>query len=317
MAPDIEVVFAISLTPRHGGENWELVQKNLRRTLASIRGSTRKSYRIAIACHDVPGTAGVEGEDIDVLTVPFPVERDVMRRKLDQIRKRRFIGAWLRYRLNENDGAYVMFLDADDLVHRDLVQYVLSDNNRRSYVADTGYIFDATTGLVERKMTRFDTICGSCFVSWFQRSELPRSWEDAGCVYSQFDLHREFIETATRLGKAPEPFPMPAFVYFANHGVSLRTMEFNGVREVDLSSLLPPRQARKILAQDFSCDDLAQTAASTPRFLVGVLTAGSRRIGRCLTKFISRAQSTEVRPKQADTVREELRARPSVNEISG
>lgn len=244
------------------------------------------------------------------------MEQDVMRRKLDQIRKRRFIGAWLRDRLNGNGGVYVMFLDADDLVHRNLVQYVLTDDNRRSYIVDKGYILDASTGLVERKTTRFYMTCGSCFVSWFQRGELPRSWEDAESAYSKFDLHIEFLGTATRLGKIPEPFPLHAVVYFANHRESLRMKEFSGARDVDLFNLLPPGRAREILSRDFSCDDLAETVASTPQFAVGVLTAGSRRIGRRLIRFTSHAQPPEVRTKQPDTVRKELRARPVVNEFS-
>jgi hypothetical protein len=270
-------IFAISFIPRAVCSNWERAQANLRRTIKSIRGMSRKDYRIVVACHEFPDLADLHGSDLELLLAPFPIETDLMRRGADKIRKRRLIGSWLRERLGE-DGAYVMFLDADDLVHRDLVDHILRDDNRRSYIAEAGYIFDATTGLLEQRRARFYTTCGSCFVCWFGRDDLPLSFEDADCLYSQFDLHREFKEMAARLGRPSEPFPFPAVVYLANHEESLRVKQFVRMREVDLFKLVWPRKATQVLEQDFSCADVAGTVARPWPFISGVALSSIRQL---------------------------------------
>src|SRR5438477_6920311 len=101
--------------------------------IRSIRGSLKANPLIVIACHDAPDLGNDGGNDIVLLHVPFAPEGDVTQRLADKFRKRRFIGAWLRANL-DRDGIYVMFLDADDLVHRDLADYVISHDNRRSYL---------------------------------------------------------------------------------------------------------------------------------------------------------------------------------------
>ena len=297
-------IFAISFIPRAVCSNWETAQANLRRTIRSIRGMSRDDYGIVIACHDLPDLAGMDGHDLELLQAPFPIETDLMRRGADKIRKRRLIGSWVRERLGE-DGAYVMFLDADDLVHRDLVDHVLRDDNRRSYIAEAGYIFDSTTGLLEQRLTRFYTTCGSCFVCWFDHDDLPLSFEDADCLYSQFDLHREFKEMAARLGRASEPLPFPAVVYLANHEESLRIKQFDQMREVDLFKLVWPRQAREVLEQDFSCADVARTAARQGPFISGVAVSSIRQLWhRAMRYALPGRQGLGGRGDPADVIKE-------------
>jgi len=129
MQEPIRFTFAISFIPRGVCSNWETAQANLRRTIRSIRGMSRSDYRIVIACHELPDLTDIHGSDLELLQAPFAIETDLMRRGADKIRKRRLIGSWLRERVGE-EGAYVMFLDADDLVHRRLVDHVLGDDNR-------------------------------------------------------------------------------------------------------------------------------------------------------------------------------------------
>jgi hypothetical protein len=289
-----------------------MAQLNLRRTIASIRGMSRKDFRIAIACHDVPDLRELHGSDIELLVAPFPIETDLMRRGADKIRKRRLIGSWLRERVDEA-GVYVMFLDADDFVHRDLVSHVLAEDNRRSYVAERGYIFDSTTGLLELRSRRFYATCGSCFTCWFRKQDLPRSFEDADCLYSQFDLHREFKEVAARLGRKSESFPFPAVVYMANHSESLRVKQFDQNREVDLFNLVWPSKARDILTEEFSCAEVAKSAAGAWPFLSGIAISSSRQLlHRAMRYALPRRRSFGKRGNPADVIKE-LRGSPEAS----
>ena len=282
-------VFAIPLKPRVACDDWEVVQDNLRRTIRSIRGTRNAEYFIAIACHDVPDLHEGSGSDLSVLTVPFAPESDVVQGGEDKIRKRHFIGAWLRENLKA-DAAYVMFLDADDLVHKDVVCYVLSDDNRRSYVAERGYEYDCRTGILGRRTRGFPGVCGSCFISYFQKDELPRSWDDKECAYTQFTLHREYDIAAAGLGKNADPIPFHAVIYLANHRESLRLKRPGGrLRELDLFNLVWPGQARAILVNDFSVsdDDRPVTGvAGIGSFACGVLASSFRRIRRRVNNYV-------------------------------
>src|SRR5689334_7436925 len=148
------IIFAISLQPRLVSHQWQSVEKRLRQTIQSIRGSRNVSYLIVIACHDAPDLGNEEGKDIVLLHASFAPESDVTQRLADKFRKRRLIGAWVRSNLGDQ-GIYVMFLDADDLVHRDLANYVVSHDNRRSYLVTQGYRYDCRTGILDRRSREF------------------------------------------------------------------------------------------------------------------------------------------------------------------
>ena len=299
----MKVVFAISLVPSELSDDWNLTQVNLRRTIGSIRGSTTKDYHIVVAAHDRPDLGETDCGDVTVLMAPCPIERDLMRRGVDKLNKRRLIGSWLRDRLDD-EGAYVMFLDADDLVHRDLAGYVLRDGNRRSYLVEKGYIFDASTGMLSRKKARFFGTCGSCFICWFSRDELPLSWDDGHCLYSHFDLHREFGEVAAKCGKTADALPFHAVVYFTNHGESLRLKQFNEFREVEFSGLVLPREARRILIADFSVPDLAEAISGIWGVVHGISVSCVRRTHHLVLRHILRGRRGNGRENAAEAIRD-------------
>ena len=78
-----------------------------------------------------------------------------------------------------------MFLDADDLVHKDILAYVLA-HAHGSYVVDQGYVLDLSSGVLWHRREGFHLTCGSSFVCRFARDELPSSWEDDASPFAQF-----------------------------------------------------------------------------------------------------------------------------------
>ena len=278
-------VFAISLQPRLVSHDWQAVEENLRHTIHSIRRSRHANPLIVIACHDRPELASQTGEDIVILQVPFPPETDLSERLPDKIRKRRFIGAWLRSHQDWN-GVYVMFLDADDLVHRDLAAYVLADDNRRSYLVTQGYRYDCRSGVLDRRPATFHRICASSFVGYFHKDELPRAWDDTDGAFAQFGCyppigHQDYDKLAADLGKASDAIPFPAVVYTINHGESLRSTRIHHkIRETDVRHLVLPGRARQILSEEFGFGregGETTTVAGPAKFTKAVL-------GTCLRK---------------------------------
>src|SRR5207253_1020671 len=117
---------------------------------------------------------------------------------------------------------YVMFLDADDLVHRDVVRHTLAGEHG-SYLVNDAYTFDLSRRLLQRRPEGFDWARGSCFVCRFTIDELPTSADETTSAFAQFGAspdqrgHLEYPELATELGRAPVPFPFAAAVYTVNH----------------------------------------------------------------------------------------------------
>jgi hypothetical protein len=88
-----------------------------------------------VACNDAPRLDYHPYDDLTVLVVPFPDERDISKRGEDKTYKRRFTVSRLRQTL-DGDGCYRMPLNADELESKKLVNYVATHDNRRGYIVD-------------------------------------------------------------------------------------------------------------------------------------------------------------------------------------
>jgi len=266
----VPLIFAVPVVARSQCKDWEVVQWNLRRTVKSIRQNTSPNFRIVLACNELPELEEPGLGDIDILVVPFGPELNVSKQGEDKARKRRYIASWLRKTLDV-PACYIMMLDADDLISRELVAYVTADNNRRSYVAEKGYIYDCSTGLLHRIEEGFSRYCGSGFIGYFEKNALPRDIEDLESVFSRFGVapsqnplmvgHKEYARLAAEVGIPADALPFPAIVYMANHQESLRLRRIGWRRIGVLPGLIAPLAAHRILAHDFAAPDVAPPAA--------------------------------------------------------
>lgn len=279
---DVPFVFAIPFKPKRMCTDWRQAQEYLRRTIASARlASAGHPILLCIACHDEPDLGDAAGDDVVILRVPFEEPDTQMAGGRDKARKRRFIGAWLRETIA--DDVYVMFLDADDLVRKGFVDYVLQ-RGADSYVVDAGYVVDLAAGLLQRRDIGFHHTCGSSFVYRFRHDELPTSWDDVASEYSQFGTspdqrgHQDYDKVAIELGHPATPVPFRAVAYAVNHPESLWAAETGGGRRRlrDPRDLVSARHARSLLFNDFGAPDVAaQMVGAT-----GVAWAATRTAAR-------------------------------------
>jgi hypothetical protein len=284
--------FAIPFKPRSACADWEQAQANLRRTIGSIRSAAgSEAAVVVVACHEEPDLGDVGGDDVHLLSVPFAEPADQWEAARDKARKRRFIGSWLRQALVA-DEAYVMFFDADDLVHKDTLEYVLA-HGHGSYVVDHGYFLDLTSGLLWHRRQAFHRTCGSSFVCRFARGELTLTWEDVASPFAQFGTppdqrgHEDYDAVAAELGRPPVILPFPAVVYTVNHSESLSQIEFGGRRGCSSPrDFVWPASARRILGEEFGAPDLARRIAGAGRVSIAVArAAGARARARTRVEF--------------------------------
>lgn len=288
-------VFAIALKPKSGSSDWQRVENNLRRTIRSARASD-PAASVIVACHDEPALGDV-APGVVALRVPFPEPSSPEQGGWDKAAKRRHAAAWLRETMSAADAVHVMFLDADDLVHRDLVTHVRS-SRAPSYVVQTGYIADLGRGLLRRRRTDFHKTCGSSFVFQFARDELPTAWDDLSAPFSQFGSspdqrgHPEYDQVATELGRPPATFPFPAVTYVVNHAESLWSAKGRGQRPVGaFQDLVPPAAARRVLREDFAAPDLAAALSGYGRFGTAVVGAAKAQAQARLSRRLKAARS--------------------------
>lgn len=280
------LVFAVPLKPHASSANWASVEANLRRTVRSARAAGGSAdLQIVIAGHDWPELGDADGPDVIRLLVPFDLPASPAEGKRDKARKRRFIGAWLRDQRPAGD-VCVVFLDADDLLHRSLGDYFLK-TDAASFLIDDGYVFAADSAMLIRYPVAFHRTCGSTFACRFRREEFPQTWEDEDAPYSQFGStpeqrgHQDYDAVAVELGKPPVAVPFPAAVYLANHEESLWVSKGRPLRSAsDPRLIVPARRSRTILARDFSAPDSAAAVAGSARTYATILkTAAAKVIG--------------------------------------
>jgi hypothetical protein len=247
-ALDDLLVFVICLKSKRHSNDWDAVSKMLSATLRSILASSDDRFRIVVAGHEKPDIEELKDPRAVFVEAPFPVPE--VPSGHDRWLKRVVVGEWVRKRTRER--VRVMFLDADDLVHKQLVRAALRSSPRVSLIVDKGYRFDKRDGALQ-PIGKFDRRCGSCFIPVFRRDELPRHWRDKRSAYAKFRTHAKFRALCAELGKPVETMDFFAVVYMTNHAESLEYSK-KGMREGLIDSPLPSEQSRDILRNEFAYD---------------------------------------------------------------
>jgi hypothetical protein len=249
-------VFAIPLKPKAVASKWEAVSRYLGQTLRSVFASAEENFLVVICGHERPDIAEMNDQRVIFLEAPFPHQSNVKSGVADKARKLRHIGIFLR---SSGYGQfYLMFLDADDLVHRELVSFVLTTDNRRGYLLGNGYQYDTACRRLLLQAECFDRNCGSCFVGWFENADLPRNEQDRSSYFSTLVRHTTRGLEAEKAGRPADAVPFPAAVHVFNHDESLERARRDGQIRVLSSHRAVPirgRSARQILRQEFALDD--------------------------------------------------------------
>ncbi|NED94083.1 FkbM family methyltransferase [Phytoactinopolyspora alkaliphila] len=216
------LLFAISLASQKAAANWDLTSDLLRRTLLSVINQTDGRWRVIVCGHEKP-----ELKEFDDPRIMF-VEADIDppahsgQFRKDKMWKRRLLGSFLR----DLGGGYFFPLDADDLIHKDLVASVLESDNRRGYRIERGYAHDFANQRLAPVpgvwSVPFDRVCGSSAVLHFEAEDLPRDGRsDPDLYFNLFQSHAYWPIVAEESGRPFETLPFPAAVYVVNHSQNL------------------------------------------------------------------------------------------------
>ncbi|WP_457807667.1 alginate lyase family protein [Kushneria sp. EE4] len=215
----VPFVFGISLRARSTTNDWPLVCRNLERTLHNLARQSDKDFQVYIAVHDIP-EIDTQGLDVRFITVDFPVSFDEQGRPSnDKYRKKRVLGTHLHEQ--QMPAFYFMSLDADDLLHPDLVKTVRAGNSRTGYLIERGYMYDCSSqriGRCNEHAKRFWEQCGSCAVFYIETGDLPVNKDDTQAYFSHLREHKKYPAVAREHGKELVSLEEYMGVYLINHG---------------------------------------------------------------------------------------------------
>lgn len=248
---DEKLVFLVSLKSRSSSHDWFSVVANLRNTLRSIEASVDRRFEVVIAGHDDPREIDPELPAYEFLKATYSPPTDPKRGGHDKYRKRRICGAWLRSRIKKS--VRVMFLDADDLVHRNLVSTVLEHPKLVAFNLEEGYRLDVGLRELEHKKDHFYMLCGSSFVIPFKRDDLPSKPSDKTAFFSRFTRHQLSKDLAAGHGIEVCTLGYPGVVYLINHSDSLER-QLGKKKRIGEDRSLPWETASAIVKEQFALD---------------------------------------------------------------
>jgi hypothetical protein len=214
--PDADVTFAIALIGRARAFDWDRVQHNLLWTLGSLLQQNDPRWQALVCGQDRP--AGLELDPrIRFLQYGAPGSGQAYDKRPKQ---RVLAGAMSQER--GRDG-YLVFVDADDILHPDFVGHCLTTAHRDGYLVSLGYMRDTQSGALgyfgpptarHPHANPLWTTCGTSSATRFDRrirlAKLPHRFSGS---------HGQQVRRFAEFGMHLAEIPFPAVIYSINHGV--------------------------------------------------------------------------------------------------
>jgi hypothetical protein len=220
--------FGIPLISKDAAVDWEHTVALLNNTLSSIAQQTDKRVHVLIVCHDIPVVHKRFLPLITFLPLDLPIPTTVSEMRADKGRKKLEMGIHLR----TLGGGYLMFLDSDDLVHKNLAAHVLNTQDPNGYVVTSGYEYYSDTHSLLVQKNGFNHICGSCGIFKLNVEDLPVDANDSNAFHCKLQSHKEFANVCARHNRPLSPIPFPAVIYLRTSNITISTRFFKatGIR---------------------------------------------------------------------------------------
>lgn len=230
--------FVIPLQAPQASRRWDLVSRLCVRTLGSVCQQRGGSWRALLVCNEPPARLPAH-PGIRVLTVDLPPPATAEQRMQDKWAKVKRGLVELRW----HGSQYVMIVDADDCVHRDLAAHCDERRAPHGWIVDVGYLHDRGSRWLLRRRG-FDAVCGTSSIVRCDEDDLPRSVDDdpRGSIVLRAG-HTVIRAACAARGTPLEPLPFGAVVYNLATGENDSGTELKALlgRRARLRSLLDHR----------------------------------------------------------------------------
>lgn len=188
--------------------NWDLHVWLLQRTLKSMLAQTDESFRVVVACHEIPDIPEASHSKVHFLPLDIPIpQRNLDDMCVDKVLK---LTAGIDFAIAQGCD-YVMFADGDDLVSRHISELVATNVGHSGWYATVEYFY------------RYGG-------KWVRKYTLP-GWQSGPTIIVRSDLLRfepdsryrgERVNTLAAAGHTEYPRHM------SSHGNPLQSLPFAG-----------------------------------------------------------------------------------------
>lgn len=192
----------------------------LRQTVRSVLNQADGTREISIVANPMDELAEFEAQ-CNIVPVDLPPNRDhdTARGKGNfYMAVRRDKGLRLHAGLERSRAAYVMLLDDDDFVHRDLSGFIVRQAHPNGWFVDKGYHWTTGTALLFPQ-NRFYQTCGSCHI--LRRDLLQLTIDSHDDLQSGIEMvlgsHLHLIDRCAALGRPLAPVPFRAAIKRRGH----------------------------------------------------------------------------------------------------
>lgn len=231
------IIFAIPFRAKQTTKNWKDSCKNLENTIDSIFNQTDSEFRCILACNEKPEFIKEYDSRLEIISLDIPVPTNWIEMARDKNWKLLVIAKRIREILESQsadarEGVYIMPVDGDDLLNRNIAAYVKKHPNENGFVSKSGYVDWGRKSYLTKYKNMY-TFCGSCNIIKMFMDDLPAELPDSKYCHDKEmakklnDLypirwdHNIVAEKYAELGKPFAYLPFKSTIYIKNTGENI------------------------------------------------------------------------------------------------
>lgn len=211
------LIFLIPLKSAKVAVSWERASRLLARTIASACGQSSPDFHVVVACHEIPA-GDFSHPALEFIQVEYPAPSPLDPTGMREDKKRKLQVA-LRRAL-EYSPSHVMFLDSDDLVSRQLAEFVAAHSAENGWYLKSGYFYCERQPLLYLERRRFDQWSGSSHIVRPEHLGFLERMDDRLFFY-----HTRLTRDLQKRGTPVRPLPFKGAVYTISHGENFNDYE--------------------------------------------------------------------------------------------
>jgi hypothetical protein len=211
----MKFAFLIPLRNPAIAKNWQVCVDLCFATLRSAAQQTASvnDFQVIMVCRDFPDVK--LGSNVKILRGSFPNPEPTWEAQhYDKYTKIRF---GLDY-LSDYAPLYIMKLDADDLVSKRLVSYVLADDNKHGYYVENGYHWISGQNFLKPK-SNFHAGCGSSNIQYVRECDFEKNKHSDSNILKL--PHNLVVKYYNNINKPLKAIPFHAAIYRKLNGENI------------------------------------------------------------------------------------------------
>lgn len=208
----VAACFLIAIKAPEVAASWPALSKAFERTLRSVCAQTCRDYRVLVVCNRLPDIR-FSSERVTVIERNFPSPGSDYSQKIED-KKKKIVTALIH--LADRPPEYVMVVDADDCVHRDLVAFASAQSGKAGWYFKSGFEYNEQSKMIRRHVNNFYRLCGTSFMIRYDHLRFQTDFEPTAELGAndRFITGHPFVKSdLAERGVAIEPLPFPGAVY--------------------------------------------------------------------------------------------------------